>query len=144
MVHRLVRLLGLAAGVFSCAPAVSVHVPPRPKESADSAGCAQAGKLRDQAAQVRSAGRRLRARLFEERAHALCGVLPTPVPEGNPQGAYQRLEEVWSWLARNGPRQALDPNRLSDAKMAAALIDLLGGWAILYAPLETHAHSHYN
>lgn len=112
---------GVALAVLGCAPAVSVHVPPRPNRSEDSPDCAQAGKLRDQAMQYRREGRALRARLFEARAHDLCGSLPTPAPEGDPQGAHQRLEEVWSWVARTGPRQALSPNRLPDAKVAAVL-----------------------
>jgi hypothetical protein len=96
-------------------------VPPRPSSSANSADCQQASKLRDQAALYRGTGRVLRARLFEERAHALCSALPTPAPEGEPQRAREQLEDVWSWLARTGPRQALGPDRLSDSRIAASL-----------------------
>lgn len=119
--HCVVCLLASGVVALGCAPASRVQVPPRPTKSVDSASCQQASNLRDQAAQVRSAGRVLRARLFEERAHALCNSSPAPVPEGKPQRVRQQLEAVWSWMARTGPRQALSPDRFSDPKMAAAL-----------------------
>jgi hypothetical protein len=83
--------------------------------------------MRDRASEYRAAGRGLRALLFEERAHALCAAVPAPQPSGDVRSAREALEEVWAWLARTDPREALSPDRLSDPKMARLLDEAVLG-----------------